>query len=40
VEGPFELSTFKSCMSEVFMIVMVLVLVLGFGQSLNGSGSL
>jgi len=31
VRGPFELSAFKSYMSEIFIIVTVLVLVLEFG---------
>ena len=35
--GPFDLLVFKSCMSEIFMIVTVHVFE--FGQSLNGSGS-
>ena len=38
--APFELSAFKSCMFEIFMIVTVLVLVPKFGQGLNGFGSL
>ena len=40
IRAPFELSAFKSCMSEIFMIVIVLILVSEFGQSLNGSRSL
>ena len=40
VEAPFELSAFKSYMSKIFMIVIVLVFVPKFGRGLNGFGSL